>query len=354
MPDRRKGFTLVEMLIATAVLGVGLAGIVALFPTTIATASKVVEETYCSSIAESVVAALAAARRQHQIFAALPAGTGTPSKYLIFDHDGVLDPLPDPRPGMGEGEIKGSDFYARSYGQDYVLLLPHAQNPGNKFPATFPVAAPNTVEPTLLYPSVPPSLELAGPRDDRSPIEIRNGVDDQAGTLYPTAEGNLVLFVRRTYPVGRYRSGTAPQGFATGDVRAEFLAPPDDGTAGKARSLADSYPQYSFAFTLRRVAFDLEQQYNSELYELHIMMFRNFDGSPATLAAIVHGSPVPRTNVPIHEFITQIDVGPKGDAPDRVVTINGAPLNSVPGLAVPAPAPPPGLDALEPNPGEQY
>src|SRR5579884_1737381 len=139
MRPLERGFTLVEILIAVAILGLGIAGIVALFPSTIQTASKAVEDTYASSIADSVVASLSATRREHQIFAALPPAGSKPTKYLIFDHDGVLDQLVTPAPGPVAGAPKGSAYYAANYDKDYVVLLPRAVNAANSVSASDPM-----------------------------------------------------------------------------------------------------------------------------------------------------------------------------------------------------------------------
>jgi prepilin-type N-terminal cleavage/methylation domain-containing protein len=341
---RRKGFTLIEVLIAVAILALGIGGILALFPSTIQTASLAVEDTYASSIADSVVASLAAARREHQVFSALPttAPNFPPTKYLLFDHDGVQDALVTPTPGFKAGQLRGSVYYAANYDADYVIVLPRAAAPNN-------AAAAN--EPVLLYPSCPAAKCPAGPPSNRSPAALMGAIADEF-VFKPNYEGKPSVRVRRTYPCGRYRGGLAPPGFTAGDVRTEFLSP-GAGPLGATRYLVDNYPQYSFAFALKRVAFHAPN-YSSELYELRVMVFRNFDGSTATQTAIESGQPIPKGNVPVHEFLTQIDVGPKGDIAGGVPTINGSVLNAAPGQTGNPPPQPNGGDAGEADPADQY
>ncbi len=352
MPARRKGFTLVEVLIAVAILALGIGGILALFPSTIQTASRAVEDTYASSIADSVVASLAAARREHQVFSALPTGAPSsppPTKYLLFDHDGVQDALVQPTPGFGRGQRAGSVYYAANFNDDYVIVLPRASAPNNTTPLN---------EPVLLYPSCPAARCPAGTPSDRSPAALVGGMADEF-VFKPNYEGKPSVWVRRTYPCGHYRGGLVPapmvaQGFnpAGGDVRPEFLSP-GAGPLGGTRSLLDNYPQYSFAFALKRVAFHAPA-YSSELYELRVMVFRNFDGSTAMQTAIESGQPIPKNNVPMHEFLTQIDIGPKGDVAGGVPTINGSVLNAAPGQTGNPPPQPNGGDAREADPPDQY
>ena len=51
---RRKGFTIIEILIAIVVLVLGITGIVALFPTAIESGNQTVEDTYSATITQSV------------------------------------------------------------------------------------------------------------------------------------------------------------------------------------------------------------------------------------------------------------------------------------------------------------
>lgn len=331
---RSRGFTLVEILIAVAILGVGVAGIIALFPATIQTASRAVEDTYAASIADSVVASLSAARREHKIFRALAGNAPNvpPTKYLILDHDGVLDPLATPIPGPNSGDPKGSTYYASNESKDFVVLLPRANGANNTNPANEPmIFCPSTGTPS------------------RSPGTIQSNIADEV-QLKDTAEGKKIVWIQKTFPLGRYRSGTAPSGFNTGDVRAEFLPA---GSTNAANLPIDQYPQYSFAIGLRRAKrLDASGKYSSNLYECHVFIFRNFD--PGANASISGGGLIPRTNEPIHEYVTMLDVGPKGDqAGPGPLTAAGQFLNSASGAAGPPPFTPNG-DSTEDDPWEEW
>ena len=54
----RRGFTLLEILIAIVVLVLGITGIVALFPTAIGSSRATVQDTYAAAIGQSVIDAL--------------------------------------------------------------------------------------------------------------------------------------------------------------------------------------------------------------------------------------------------------------------------------------------------------
>lgn len=325
----QRGFTLVEILIAVAILGIGVAGIVALFPATIQTASRAVEDTYSASIADSVVAALAGGRREHKIHRALLGGP--PTKYIIFDHDGVLDALALPLPGP---TLTGSAYYTANHAKDFIVLLPRAQTAKNVNPVN---------EPTLIYP-------YSGGTPNRSPGTISSGIADEV-QLKPTIDGKLTIWVKKTFACGRYREGTAITGFNTGDIRMEYL---QRGATSPSAPAADPFPQYSFAFTLRRAKrLDYGSNvYTSTLYELHVLVFRNFDASPALQASIGSGAPIPRSNEPVHEFVTLIDIGPKGDVGGGGPLINNQPFNQPSGGGG-SPAAPTG-DLGEPNPAEDW
>ena len=102
---RRAGFTLIEILIATSILTLGLVGILALFPVAMTAGRKVVEDSNSVVIAQSVVNAIRSGIRNSKGF------TRKDEPYFLLRHDGVKDKVPvDPRLIKSTG--------------DYYILLP--------------------------------------------------------------------------------------------------------------------------------------------------------------------------------------------------------------------------------------
>lgn len=75
----RHGFTLVEILLALAVLAIGMVGILALFPVGLDNSKRAIQDTTSANIAESVKSAIVQAMRMKA------AGTDV----VDFSHDGV-------------------------------------------------------------------------------------------------------------------------------------------------------------------------------------------------------------------------------------------------------------------------
>ena len=113
--ERADGFTLIEILIATSVLTLGLVGILALFPVAIKAGRTVVEVSNSVVIAQSVVDAIRSGIRNSK---GLSKQQG--HSYFILRHDGVTDTVP-------------SDSKLHDVKDDYYILLPRFTN-GRKFP----------------------------------------------------------------------------------------------------------------------------------------------------------------------------------------------------------------------------
>ena len=108
---KKTGFTLIEILIATSILTLGLVGILALFPVAIEEGRKVAEASNSVVIAQSVVNAIRSGLRNSKGF----TRKNDPEPYFLLRHDGVRDTVPaDPR------KIKP--------GSDYFILLPRFRN----------------------------------------------------------------------------------------------------------------------------------------------------------------------------------------------------------------------------------
>lgn len=297
----RAGFTLIEILIAITILVIGVSGIIALYPSTIETASKVVEDTYAATIAQSVVDSIASAQRDGKIF---PATNGGACRYLVFDHDGCHDAPPTDPTSPGSWYTSGTNWT-----NDHVILLPRSAS----------ATVNPTGEPILLYPCTPSGNCPAGTAMDRSSGAISGGATatdisphssgNTSTELKVTADGSLVPWIRRVYVLGVD---------AAGNLRAEYVPKDPSGNPIVGGVNADPYPQYSFALAIRRVAVDTDKnraitstdKYTDDLYEIRVMVFKNFKGDSTTQGNIFTGTPVPKSNVPVRELVTFIELGP--------------------------------------------
>jgi prepilin-type N-terminal cleavage/methylation domain-containing protein len=332
--SRRRGFTILEILIAIVILVLGISGIIALFPTAIESGNQTVQDSYAAAITQSVVDAVSVGMRESRYHVFDGTNTWT---YFIFDHDGVWDAM-SPQPQL-YGANGQQGFFAAPNGSshqiseaDWCILLPMGP-PGNTLPQS---------EPVFNYPSVRPYDELGGGNayvDNRAfstlaslPTQGGANACDDWGTAFwrPNYKGEQQVYIRRVYHLGRYRRGQEPQGFtqpsyAPGPVRNEFLG--ESQAAGtlandpSTRPVVDPYPQYSFSLSIRRAKVDAYDnanhpipdgmigqfdQYSNSLYEVRVMVFRNFDAS-SPLHKNLATNPqalIPRTNVPIREFVT--------------------------------------------------
>jgi hypothetical protein len=232
------------------------------------------------------------------------------------------------------------------WARDFCVILPKGPT-GNMVLAN---------EPVFLYPISCPPADLAvgttglptqepptGMRDRRNAGALTSGAFDDLDDLKdgpgkgmrPTVDGNQTMWIRRVYPLGRYRMPeTGPAGLPDrpgasagtkmlkGEVRLEFrgdtIVTGATGTGGEESIAVDPYPTYSYAFALQRARvdsngdgkIDATDQFSDTLYQLRVMIFKNFDAAaanPASAAELenVGGTgAIPRTNVPIKEFVT--------------------------------------------------
>jgi prepilin-type N-terminal cleavage/methylation domain-containing protein len=326
---RERGFTLIEILIAIVILVLGISGIITLFPTAIRSGNQTVEDSYAAAFTQSVVDAVSVGLREARY--RVQDNNGRWWTYFIIDHDGVYDKM-----------VVSPQAYMPTNGggdpaeQDWCILLPQGPDPNYQ----------SQNEPTFFYPVVtknpvdgidPPSGGanqggiLPPPYDAR---ELNNLANVNAGNsddwqLRPAADGTMVPWVRRVYMLGRYRYGMQPASFPPRWYRQEFLGLPSTpgqtgGGIGTDQPVIDPYPQYSFALAITRARVDTAgaggpntppdgmigqfDNYSSSLYQLRVMIFRNFDGSSATQAAIAHGAGIPQSNRAIQDFVTLLSL----------------------------------------------
>jgi type II secretory pathway pseudopilin PulG len=240
-PGRRggsSGFTILEIMIATAILTVGLVGILALFPVAIHSGKQIIQKSMAVVIAESVADSIREGMRNN--LRSVRKGEVTHS-YFIFRHDGVKDEVPT------RTEMERPD-------KDYYILLPRFR-PRAQFPDRQSSARTSKV---FLYPETDSNANGNGDAflaDDDSD-DLKKQLSD--GTV---KQGVLV---ERTYQVGRY----LPAEDATGETVL------DD-------QRIETLKQYSFAFTVQVSLYDtnlsqVERFFEpaNRLYTVKIMVFQ--------------------------------------------------------------------------------
>ena len=85
----KRGFTIIEILIAIVILVVGILGILAIFPRAIKSATKTIEDTYSGIISQSVMDSVKMGIRESKIVVQT-GGPGSPAKkFFLLQHDGV-------------------------------------------------------------------------------------------------------------------------------------------------------------------------------------------------------------------------------------------------------------------------
>jgi len=336
---RRKGFTIIEILIAIVVLVLGITGIVALFPTAIESGNQTVEDTYSATITQSVVDAISVGLRESRYSYRTPP-PGRVWTYFILNHDGVMDaPVRTPENFLDNDAAEG-----QIWRKDYCVVLPQGTAVQNQLSAN---------EVTFVYP-LPTFFETGGDAwlniDQRQPSALNTGNLSNVSFAHPdnfrrqTAEGQSALWFPRVYHLGRFRVGdpnspiTDPGTGAGGydnyvtnvrrvrdEYRGENIVGGTPTPGGEETIAVDPYPNYSFAFTLKRARVDTmtgaaapgtlggdgriteADHFSNSLYELKVYIFKNFNLNIARdlRTPPTGGGPVvPRTNRPVRRFIT--------------------------------------------------
>lgn len=140
-PGRRRGFTLLEVLIALVVLVIGILGILALVPTAVRTAGDAVDDLVAAQQAHSIVAALRLGARDlyHEAWVDAPGGRRLAHAFFLFPHPAALPPGEAPPPARRpDGAVDPSIF-----DHPACVLLPHGVDASFVYPRGAPVAAEN-------------------------------------------------------------------------------------------------------------------------------------------------------------------------------------------------------------------
>jgi len=253
---RSGGFTILEILIATAILTLGLVGILAIFPMAIHSGKKVMEQSTAVTIAKSVAEAIRSGIRNQKRAFLVQEEVCT---YFIFQHDGVVDPLPRDR------SLERPDG-------DYYILLPQFRS-RDKFEGFS--------DQERREQSVAAAKEFVYPESDSppngggDPFRARDDGRDGPG-------GGPGLIVKKTYRIGNFlpagpeEEAAEPGGRTTRPRTAEAVLE-DQRT--------DMFKQFSYAFSIRASEFDTNVSPTTatrvyipgnQLYHVRVMVFRSF------------------------------------------------------------------------------
>ena len=255
-----RGFTILEILIASAIMAVGMVMILGLFPFGIRVGKQVVEDTTGIAIARSVADSIRFGMRNN--LRKNSVRDGTTFSYFVFQHDGVKDPVP-------------LDQRAEDVSHDYYILLPIYPR-GSSFEGGNEVQQRDKamdVSQTFVYPeSDRPDTSGAVPNGGGDPRQADNDGDD-----YLIDGEYETIFVSDVYQLGDNfydsydRDG---QGVARPRSDREQLADLDN----------EILKQYSFAFAIRPSYFDTDLAEapgifapGNELYHVRVMIFRAFE-----------------------------------------------------------------------------
>jgi len=243
------GFTILEIMIASAILTLGLVGILALFPVAINMGKQVVETSTAVVVAESVADAIREGIRNNLRH----AQRGT---YFILKHDGVEDPIP-------------SQQSAERPDKDYYILLPALATDRGAFRSRDDALR---VAKRFVYPESDPAdgTSSASPNGGGDTSRADDDGDDMVVEL-SGGETFKDLRVDKVYKVGLF----LPQD----------ITPP--GEAVLEDQKIDALKQYSFAFSIQASREDANLSQNEQLYQpanrlytFRIMIFRGFNPAP--------------------------------------------------------------------------
>jgi len=247
------GFTLIEILIATSILTLGLVGILALFPVAIKAGRSVVEKSNAVVIAQSVVDAIRSGVRNSK-------GLSKPGHaYFVLRHDGVMDKVP-------------SDPKRVSPKDDYYILLPRYKT-GAKFAGTS--------ETKRRAESLRRGRIFIFPETDSRPNGGGNALlaDNDGADFTERLKSGATRKTFRVEKVYRLGRKLIPGGDPEGDDFTEaFLSRSD-----VLRDMAiETLRQYSFAIKVRNSFYDADASEDAsympanKLYHFTVMIYRGF------------------------------------------------------------------------------
>ena len=237
---RRDGFTILEIMIATAILTLGLVGILALFPVAIFYGKQIIEQSTAVVIAESVAEGIREGIRNSLRSA---SRGGVTNHYFIFKHDGVKDVIPTRR----RGERPSGDYY---------ILLPRYRE--KAIYSNRDIAM--TVAKTFVYPETDTPSNGTG-----NALRSDDDGDDYQRT-FSNGEVSSDILVEATYSLGN-----------------SFPSPGDQGEVVFDDQIIEAYKQYSYAFEIQASREDASLEWGgrgyrpaNQLYRVRVVVYRGF------------------------------------------------------------------------------
>lgn len=267
-----RGFTILEIMIATAILTLGLVGILALFPVAIHYGKQIVERSTASVIAESVAEAIRQGMRNNRRSKLIGSNT---YQYFVFKHDGITDPIP----ALADKESPGADYY--------ILLPRFGRDREGVFSS--PEAAQQVAK-TFVYPETD-----ANPNGGGNPAHA----DDDGNDFQRRATTGEVfdeVFVDKTYQLGTF-------------------LPKDDPSLSGENVLDDqkieTLKQYSYAFEVQASLGDANLDWEGKrfqpgnrLYRVRVMIYRAFPKPPGGERKVVLAEPI----LPVFELDFEVGI----------------------------------------------
>ncbi len=240
---RRDGFTILEIMIATAILTLGLVGILALFPVAIHTGKQIVEKSTAVVVAESVAEAIREGIRNQ-----LRYSSRSGDAYFLFRHDGVKDRIP-----LQKKDEKPTG--------DYYILLPGY---GRRTTFSGRQARQKALEAARTY--VYPETDRRKNGNGRA-SQADNDGDDYTVHFVSSKEVYTDVLVEQTYSLGN-------------------LFPDENAEPGEnilADQQIEALKQFSYAFAISPSIEDANRSPTSDRYEpmgrlfhVRVMIFRSF------------------------------------------------------------------------------
>ncbi len=309
----RKGFTIMEILIAISILLVGIVGVISLFPVAIKVGGEAITDSLAANLARSVEESLRAAIKNRKVAYTLKGDNKHVLAYFIYENDGVYDPAVY-KSDSGPEKVRRDSVpanaaevlrrtlrdvpYGNPWALDSVILLPC----DNSRTADMGIGYRGSSErearrdaylagKVFVYPEGDPEESLGArvaPNGDGNPDLADDDKDDFSED---TADKDYVnewqekklpgeempLRVTRTYRFGT-RVLPDPENGPAGTNTTLYSIMPDE--PGKEE---DPYSTYSYAFAVRRAFEDGNLSTGgrsfapaNELFEVKLMVFKAF------------------------------------------------------------------------------
>lgn len=269
---RRRGFTLIEILIALVIVSIGLIGILALLTSSLRAAGEIVEDSIASTVARSVYESLREGTRKRGFI--VRDGTNY-VRGFVFIHEGIKDSGGETAPPTVPTKLDDTTQLGVLRASDFAVFLPPEPTTG--------------LDKIFVY-----------PRPDGAATENAANTDDSNSTDTNIHGQVLPLKIKRTYQLKEHPDKPAPNdvleqySFAFAIQRALSPRLTDAGTGAPIG--------WGTGPTLDTSIFPPKNESRQDgLYQVEVMVFRNFEATPQA-----------RTHEPVNggRFVGLLAIGP--------------------------------------------